>query len=137
MENRNLEKALDIVTALFMGEDVKAGGANAMLYDEYSHNSEVYDCVVQILKRFDINLYEYNDSLFISAGADNRVFGYSNEELKKIMGLRLYNISDHNQILQRFHDRDISGIYQAGRYCEGCECISRRNDRSLIRNRDG
>ena len=89
MENRNLEKALDIVTALFMGEDVKAGGANAMLYDEYSHNSEVYDCVVQILKRFDINLYEYNDSLFISAGADNRVFGYSNEELKKIMGLRL------------------------------------------------
>lgn len=89
MENRNLEKALDIVTALFMGEDVKAGGANAMLYDEYSHNSEVYDGVVQILKRFDINLYEYNDSLFISAGADNRVFGYSNEELKKIMGLRL------------------------------------------------
>lgn len=89
MENRNLEKALDIVSALFMGESVGAKGSNAMLYEEYSHNSEVYDGVMQVFKRLDINLYEYNDALFISAGSSNRVFGFSNEELKRIMGLRL------------------------------------------------
>lgn len=89
MDNRNLEKALDIVSALLMGENVNAAGSNAMLYEEYSHNSEVYDIIMQIFKKMDIHLYEYNNSLFISAGNNNRVFGYTNEELKKIMGLRL------------------------------------------------
>ncbi len=89
MENRNLEKALDIVSALIMGDSVGASGSNAMLYEEYSHNSEVYDILIRILKKLDIHLYEYNNSLIISAGNNNRVFGFTNEELKKIMGLRL------------------------------------------------
>lgn len=89
MENRNLEKALDIAADLFMGETVAASGNNAMLYEEYSHNSEVYDILIQILGKLDISLYEYNNSLFISPGSQNRVFGFSNEELKRVMGLRL------------------------------------------------
>ncbi|MBD5158351.1 MAG: hypothetical protein HDT13_12060 [Butyrivibrio sp.] len=89
MENRNLEKALDIASALFMGETVGGRGSNAMLYEEYSHNPEVYDILMQILGKLDISLYEYNNSLFISPGSTNRVFGFSNEELKRIMGLRL------------------------------------------------
>lgn len=88
MENRNLEKALDITAALLKGEEVGTR-ANTSLYEEYSHNAEVYDITRQILKKLDINLYEYNDSLFISAGSNNRVFGFSNEELKKNMGLKL------------------------------------------------
>lgn len=89
MENRNLEKALDIASALFMGETVGGRGSNAMLYEEYSHNPEVYDILMRILGKLDISLYEYNNSLFISPGSANRVFGFSNEELKRIMGLRL------------------------------------------------
>ena len=89
MDNRNLEKALDIVSALLMGETVGATGANAPLYQEYSHNSEVYDILMQIFKKMDIHLYEYNNSLFISPGNNNKVFGYTNEELKRLMGLRL------------------------------------------------
>ena len=89
MDNRNLEKALDIVSALIMGDTVSATGSNAMLYEEYSHNSEVYDIIMQFMKKMDIHLYEYNNSLFISAGNNNRVFGYTNEELKRMMGLRL------------------------------------------------
>ena len=89
MEKRNLEKALDIVSALLLGEQVSAGGNNAALYEEYSRNSEVYDILTGIFKRMDISLYEYNNSLFISAGTNNRVFGFSNEELKRQMGLRL------------------------------------------------
>ena len=88
MDNRNLEKALDIVSALLMGETVGATGGNAPLYQEYSHNSEVYDILMQIFKKMDIHLYEYNNSLFISPG-NNKVFGYTNEELKRLMGLRL------------------------------------------------
>lgn len=88
MENRNLEKALDIASALLKGEEVGAGG-NMPLYEEYSRNPEVYDITRQILKKLDINLYEYNNSLFISAGSNNRVFGFSNDELKKVMGLKL------------------------------------------------
>lgn len=89
MENRNLEKALDIASALFMGETVGGRGSNAMLYEEYSHNPEVYDILMRILGKLDISLYEYNNSLFISPGSNNRVFGFSNEELKRLMGLRL------------------------------------------------
>ena len=89
MENRNLEKALDIMSKLMMGETVGAKGSNAMLYEEYSHNSEVYDALKLALKSLNINLYEYNDALFISAGNENRIFGFSNEELKRVMGLRL------------------------------------------------
>lgn len=89
MDNRNLEKALDIVSALIMGDVVSATGSNAMLYEEYCHNSEVYDIIMQIMKKMDIHLYEYNNSLFISAGNNNRVFGFTNEELKRMMGLRL------------------------------------------------
>lgn len=88
MENRNLEKALDITAALLKGEEVGTK-TNMPLYEEYSHNAEVYDITRQILKKLDINIYEYNDSLFISAGSNNRVFGFSNEELKKIMGIKL------------------------------------------------
>lgn len=89
MENRNLEKALEITSKLLMGESVDEKGSNALLYEEYSHNAEVYDILMQILKKLDIKLYEYNNSLFISVGTNNKIFGFSNEELKKIMGLRL------------------------------------------------
>lgn len=89
MENRNLDKALDIAAALFMGEQVGSRGGNAMLYEEYSRNPEVYDILLRILGRLDISLYEYNNSLFISPGSSNRVYGFSNEELKRVMGLRL------------------------------------------------
>ena len=56
MENRNLEKALDIVTALLMGENVSTSGSNAMLYDQYSRNGEVYDILMQIFAKMDIHL---------------------------------------------------------------------------------
>lgn len=60
-----------------------------MLYEEYCNNSEVYDIITETCKALNLNLYEYNDTLFISAGMKNRVFGYSNEELKRLMGLRV------------------------------------------------
>jgi hypothetical protein len=40
-------------------------------------------------KKMNINLYEYNNGLYISAGENNTAFGFSNEELKRILGIRL------------------------------------------------
>ncbi|MCM1158736.1 MAG: DUF6063 family protein [Bacteroidales bacterium] len=90
MEMKNLEKAMDIYAKLITGEDISRSGANGSLYDDYYGNAEVYEIVGVLLKKLNLNLYEYKESLFLSAGDGNRIFGYTNEELKKNMGLR-YN----------------------------------------------
>lgn len=90
MEMKNLEKAMDIYAKLVTGEDIKRGGANGSLYDDYYGNAEVYEIVSVLLKKLNLSLYEYKESLFLSAGEGNRIFGYTNEELKKLIGLR-YN----------------------------------------------
>ncbi|MBE5939487.1 MAG: hypothetical protein E7266_03725 [Lachnospiraceae bacterium] len=89
MNNKSLDKALDIVSALIVGDEVSRNGQNAGLYNEYTSNGEVYDIVLEVLKKLNINIYEYNYSLYITAGDNNRVFGYTNEELKKELGIRL------------------------------------------------
>lgn len=89
MTNRNLEKALDIVSELIMGRTVEKKGDNAGLYEEYQSNSEVYDIVGAVLKKLNINIFEYNYGLYISPGENNRTFGYTNEELKKAIGVKL------------------------------------------------
>lgn len=91
MDSRNLEKAIDIYAKLIMGEEVKKGDKeNGHLYDAYFQNAEVYEITGMILKKLNLTIYEHQDALFITAGEGNRVFGYTNEELKRMMGLR-YN----------------------------------------------
>lgn len=89
MTNRNLEKALDIVSALITGKTVDNKGENAGLYEEYQNNSELYDLAQTILKKMNLELYEYNNGLYISPGENNKTFGYTNEELKKAIGVKL------------------------------------------------
>ena len=84
MENRNLDKALDIVSKLIMGEQISESKDNSQLYQEYNTNAEVYDIV-----HMSLNIYEYNNSLYVSAGDNNKVFGYTNEELRNKLGLRV------------------------------------------------
>lgn len=84
-----LDKALDIVSALITGNEVKRNGENASLYEEFALGTEVYDSVITILKKLNIDIYEYRDALYITAGDNNRVFGYTNEELKKEIGVKL------------------------------------------------
>lgn len=88
MESRNVEKALEIVSCLIMGDTVAENGNNASLYQEYSTNVQVYDIVHMSLKKMNLNIYEYNNTLFISPGENNRVFGYTNEQLRRETGAR-------------------------------------------------
>lgn len=89
MEQKNLDKALDIVSKLIIGEAVNEKGENASLYQEYSSNAEVFDIVHMALKKMNLYVYEYHNSLFASPGENNRIFGYTNEELKKEIGVKL------------------------------------------------
>lgn len=88
MENRNLDKAFEIIGKLLTGEEVSAKN-NVSCYEAYNSNMEVYEAVQSFLKKMNLKIYEYNYSLFACAGENNRIFGFSNEELKKYIGLRL------------------------------------------------
>lgn len=89
MQSRNLDKGLEIISKLITGEEIGKNGANVTLYEEYNSNMEVYDFVQAFLKKMNLKVYEYNYALFACAGENNKVFGYTNEELKRIIGLRL------------------------------------------------
>ena len=82
MDNRNLEKAMDIFTILISGEEIsKASGKNVKLYEEYASNSEVNSILDTMFKKLNLKLYEYNSGLYLTSGDHNRVFGFTNEEL--------------------------------------------------------
>ncbi len=90
MESRNLEKAMEVFGALLIGEEISLGrGKNAVLYEAYNQNAQVAEIVDRMLSGLNLRLYEYNYSLYLTAGTQNKVFGYSNDELKRMMGLRL------------------------------------------------
>lgn len=87
-DERSLDKALDIVSKLIIGEEITSK-KNIALYEDYQTSSQVYDLVQGILKKMNLSLYEYSDGLYIGAGENNPIFGYSNEALKKELGVRL------------------------------------------------
>ena len=90
MEERNLSKSLDIVARLINGDEISRDDKNGReLYEEYTTNCQIYDITNSICKKLNISVYEYENSIFASAGENNRVFGYSNDELKKEIGVRL------------------------------------------------
>ena len=89
---------------------------NAALYQEYSTNPEVYDMVLLSLKKMELSVYEYNNSLFAAPKAHGSLFGYSNEALRRELGLRtngelylayfiIYNI------IMEFYTDTISATY--------------------------
>ena len=97
-------------------ETVSEQGTNAALYQEYSTNPEVYDMVLLSLKKMELSVYEYNNSLFAAPKAHGSLFGYSNEALRRELGLRtngelylayfiIYNI------IMEFYTDTISATY--------------------------
>lgn len=90
MEEKNLEQAMEIVAKLLDGEEIsRSQKKNIALYEEYSSNTEVYDLVQQMLGHMNLKLYEYQYGLYLTAGENNRTFGFSNEELKRALGVKL------------------------------------------------
>ncbi len=88
MNNANLDKAMEIFALLIVGEEVSSA-QHVDLYEEYRNNSEVYDILTSVLKKSNLSLYEFGNSLYVTAGDGNRIFGFTNDELKRAIGLRL------------------------------------------------
>ena len=88
MNNANLDKAMEIFALLIVGEEVSSA-QHVDLYEEYRNNSEVYDILTSVLKKSNLSLYEFGNSLYVTAGEGNRIFGFTNDELKRAIGLRL------------------------------------------------
>ena len=86
MESRNIEKALEISAKLAAGETVSEQGTNAALYQEYSTNPEVYDMVLLSLKKMELSVYEYNNSLFAAPKAHGSA-GFSESRIKNLIPL--------------------------------------------------
>ena len=90
MEGRSLDKALDIYSALITGQEVSRSNPETRdLYEEYYSNSAVYDIVTKLMKKLNLNIYAYNDAIYMTAGEGNRVFGYTNDDMKRQLGVRL------------------------------------------------
>ncbi len=88
--DKALAKALDIYSVLATGRSIsQQDKETAALYNAFYSDSEVYDITTGLLSRLNLKLYEYNESLFVTAGSGNKVFGYTNDDLKKQLGLRL------------------------------------------------
>jgi hypothetical protein len=82
-----LAVALEILNLLLAGEDISKT-KNKELYEKYVYSSEVEELLGFIAQKNDLQVYRYNEKLFICPGAENKVFGYTNDELKKRLGLR-------------------------------------------------
>ena len=90
MEDRSLNRAMDIFSALVAGKSISLKDkSTAELYNSFYADSEVYELTTRLLSGIGLRLYEHNDSLFATAGAGNKVFGYTNEDLRRMLGLRL------------------------------------------------
>lgn len=90
MEERSLDKALDIYSALVTGKEVSRSNPDTReLYEEFYSNSAVYDITTRLFKKLNLSIFEYNDAIYVSPGEGNRVFGYTNDDMKRILGLRL------------------------------------------------
>lgn len=120
MEEKSLEKALDIYSTLITGQEVSRSNADTReLYEEYYGNQAVYDIINRLMKKLNLNVYEYEDSIYITAGDGNRIFGYTNDDMKRLLGLRvnkeLYMVYFimYNALLSFYQD---SGSYQVKEY---------------------
>lgn len=90
MEERSLDKALDIYAALITGKEVSQSNPDTReLYQEFYSNASVYEITTRLLKKLNLSLYEHDDAIYVTAGDGNRIFGYTNDDLKRILGLRV------------------------------------------------
>lgn len=77
-----LDVAFEIVNTLLEGQAISRT-KNRELYEGYRNNSDVEEMVLYIARKMGLRLYNYEEKLFISPGVANKVFGYTNDELKR------------------------------------------------------
>jgi len=86
--NDSTRYALMIFKATLENNRINAS-VNEDLYENYKFDSNVSNDVEEIMEMFDIDMYDNpSEGLFITPGINNKIFGYSNEELRKALSLK-------------------------------------------------
>jgi hypothetical protein len=84
---KSVEKAFGIFFELLKNGELTIKDQRD-LFEAYVEDTEVYEIIRDIIeKHSDTSIIKTEDTLYITPGIHNRVFGYSNEEMRKRMGL--------------------------------------------------
>lgn len=86
--NDSTRYALAIFKATLENERINSS-VNEELYENYKFDSNVSNDVEEIMEMFNIDMYDNpSEGIFISPGVNNKIFGYSNDELKKALSIK-------------------------------------------------
>lgn len=78
----NMDIALDIINVLMQNKEIKKE-ENPTLYQSYVNNGEIENLTNKIAKKMGFEIYRLDNTLNLCVMLDNKVFGYTNEELKR------------------------------------------------------
>ena len=78
----NLDIALEIINILIQNKEITKE-KNIELYQKYTSLAEIENLTNQIAEKMGFEIYRMDNTLSLCVMLDNKVFGYTNEELKR------------------------------------------------------
>lgn len=80
--DENLDVALEIINTLIQNKEISKG-KNVSLYQKYVNSSDIGNLADKIAEKMGFDIYRMDNTLNLCVMLDNKIFGYTNEELKK------------------------------------------------------
>ena len=80
--DENLDVALEIINTLIQNKEISKE-KNLSLYQKYVNSSEIGNLSDKIAEKMGFDIYRMDNTLNLCVMLDNKIFGYTNEELKK------------------------------------------------------
>ena len=80
--DENLDVALEIINTLIQNKEISKG-KNVSLYQKYVNSSDIGNLADKIAEKMGFDIYRMDNTLNLCAMLDNKILGYTNEELKK------------------------------------------------------
>lgn len=77
----NIDIALEIINILLQNKEI-SNKENTDLYQKYTYNTEIENLTNRIAEKMGFNIYRMEGTLTLCVMLNNKVFGYTNEELK-------------------------------------------------------
>ena len=80
--DENLDVALEIINTLIQNKEISKE-KNVSLYQKYVNSSDIGNLADKIAEKMGFDIYRMDNTLNLCVMLDNKIFGYTNEELKK------------------------------------------------------
>lgn len=91
--SETLDDALSILKALLQGDEVSRS-RNTSLYEKYRYSTDIEELLFHIAGKLELRIYSGNERLFICPEVGSRLFGWSNEEIRK----RIPYVSNNSEL---------------------------------------